>query len=375
MIIQSKNVWYKDEFIPAQIVINDGKITSILGYQEKDVDFDYGNNRIIPAFYDLHCHGYLGFDTNDANKEGLKNWLIEIKKEGVAGICPTTVTQSKEVLTNALRNVAEVKKENPKGAQILGIHFEGPYLCKEYKGAQNENYIIESSEQEMKEYIDASDNLIRIITLAPEIENNFNLIPFLAKHNINVSIGHSNATYEIAKKAIENGAKGFTHTFNAMSPFKHREVGVVGASLLIDEAYSEIICDGYHVNKEALELFFRVKPKDKIIMVSDALMAKGLKQGSKLDFGGQQITINEDGTCRLNDNTLAGSTLALNKGLKMLVEELHLEFEDAIKTCTINPMNYLGYKEKGLIEKGYDANITIIDDDYNVIDTYVLGEK
>lgn len=374
MIIQSKRVWYKEEFIEAQIEIENHLISNIYPYNTKEVDIDYGNNRIVPAFYDIHTHGYGGYDTCDDNKDGLKKWLKDITKEGVAGICPTTVTESKEVLSSALKNIADVKKENPIGAKILGVHFEGPYLNKEYKGGQNEKYIREADIEEMKEFIEDSDHLIKIITLAPEIENNFNIIPYLNDQDINVSIGHTAATFDIAKKAIENGAKAFTHTFNAMRPFKHREVGTVGASLLLD-AYSEIICDALHVDKNALAIFFKIKPIDKIIMISDSLAAKGLPVGTKLLFGGQEVYISQEGICKLSkEDTIAGSTLSINKGLKLLVD-IGIDFKDAIKTCTINPMTYLKFNDhKGLIEKGYDANITILDDDYNIINTYIEGK-
>ena len=141
MLIQSKKVWIADQFIPAQIEIDHNKISNIYEYNEKQVDYDYDDKRIVPGFIDVHCHGAYGFDTNDANEEGLRNWTRGIVNEGITSMLPTTITQSKEVLIKALANVAKVVEEGYEGAEILGIHFEGPYLDIDYKGAQPKEHI------------------------------------------------------------------------------------------------------------------------------------------------------------------------------------------------------------------------------------------
>ncbi len=376
MIIQSKRVFLHGRFEEAQIDIADKRIKEIHPYGCLPADIDYGDKRIVPGFYDIHTHGYKGFDTNDGNEEGLRTWLKEIPAEGVCGICPTTITQSHEVLSKALKNVTSLSHKEYEGARILGIHLEGPYLDKGYKGAQPEEYCITGTIEELEEYLEDSDHLIRIVTLAPEHDIDFRLIRYCAKHGINASLGHSSASYECAREAVENGARGFTHTFNAMSPFTHRENGMVGASLLSDECYSELICDRYHSSTAAKKLFFRCKPSDKAVMISDALMMKGLPAGTKTLFGGQEVIVMDGGDCRLTENgKLAGSTLRINEGLKLLVEEAGLSFEKAILTCTINPMRYLGIEDRGLLEKGYYADIVILNEDYSVEDTYAEGKR
>lgn len=373
MILQSKNVLINEEFKEAQIEVVEKTITNIYDYDERKIDIDYGANYITPGFYDVHCHGYKGYDTNDGTREGLLIWAKEIVREGVCGFLPTTITQSKNVLERALKNVSDVKSEKYEGARILGVHFEGPYLDKKHKGAQPEEFCVEPNVEEFKRYVDVSNDNIKIITLACEHDKGFDLIKFCKEKKINVSLGHSGASYECARDAIKNGANSFTHTYNGMSKFNHHTAGLLDASLLSDEAYSEIITDGLHTTIEALKIFFRCKPMDKILLISDALKAKGLSPGTKLEFGGQEITMNENGACTLyGTDTLAGSTLKINEGIKILVNKVGVRLADAIKVASTNPAKYLNLK-KGKLEKNYDADIVILDNDLNVKSTMVEG--
>lgn len=375
MIIQSTRVWLASQFVRAQVEIEDGKIASIYPYAFKNVDYDYGDNRIVPGFYDIHTHGYDGWDTNDATPEGLHHWLKEIVKEGVCGLCPTTITQSHEILSNALKNVAKVYEEKPEGAEILGIHFEGPYLDMHYKGAQPEEYIIKGTVEEFKQYQEDAKGLIKIITMAPEHDDDFTLVKYLAHNGVNVSIGHSNATYDEALFAIANGARSFTHVYNGMTAFNHRNNGLVGAALRFKNTFGEIICDGNHSTPAALNIYFTSKPEN-CIMISDSLMCKAKPVGSKFLFGGQEIEIYPDGSAHLTGGSkgLAGSTLKINEGLKILIEKAMVPFEVALASCTCNPMRYLKMDDcKGYIKSGYDADIVVLADDYSVIQTYCKG--
>ena len=375
MIIQSRKVYIDDKFVEAQIEIKEDKIINIYAYNYKKVDIDFKDKRIVPGFIDVHCHGYGGFDTNDATEEGLKSWLKNVTSEGVTALCPTTITQSKQVLTNALRNVAVVKKQNPEGAQILGVHLEGPYISKEYKGAQPEEYIVKPNVEEFKEYQENAEGLIKIITIAPEEDDNYELIRYCVSHDVNVSLGHSAATYEVAQEAIKLGATSFTHTYNGMSRFNHRENNLVGAALGSD-VFAECICDGHHSTLNSLRIFFRCKGKNGIMM-SDGLMTKGLPVGTKMLFGGQEIEMKPDDTCRLTSTgNFAGSILRINNGLRILVEEVKVPFEIALSSCTSAPARYLHVDDhKAYIRKGYDADIVVLDDDYSVITTFARGKQ
>ena len=375
MIIQSKKVWLADQFIGAAIEMEDGKIKGVYPYGTKEADVDYGDKRIVPGFLDIHCHGAFGFDTNDANEEGLRAWTKGIVTEGTTALLATTITQSEEVLTNAVANVAKVMEEGYEGAEILGIHFEGPYLDMVYKGAQPEQHIVKGTIEQFERYQAAAKGNIKYITMATETDEDFVLTQYLAQNGVVVSIGHSAATYEQAAYAWANGARSMTHVYNGMTPFNHRNNGLVGASYRFRTMYGEIICDGNHSTTAALNNYFMSKGPDYSIMVSDALMAKGSPAGSKFIFGGNEIEIYEDGSAHLTSTGgLAGSTLRLNEGLRILVEEAMVPFNYAINSCTINPARCLGIDDrKGSIMVGKDADIVVLDTDYSVIQTYCKG--
>ena len=375
MIIQSKKVWIADQFTPAQLELEDGIIKEIYPYNEKEVTKDYGNLRILPGFIDIHCHGAYGFDTNDANPEGLRKWAKGIVDEGVTSFLATTLTQSEEVLTNAVSNVAKVVEEGYEGAEILGIHFEGPYLNKAHKGAQPEEYCVKPNIEQFKRYQKAAHGLIKYITMAVENDEDYALTKYCSQNNVVVSIGHSNATYEQAVQAYAHGARSMTHVYNAMTPFTHRANGLVGGALRIRNMYGEIICDGNHSTLAALNNFFTSKGPDYSIMITDSLMCKGFPVGTKFDFGGQEVVIYPDGSAHLVEaGNLAGSTLNVNKGLKILIEDALVPVNYAINACTSNPARCLHVdNRKGTIGVGYDADLVVLDRDYEVVQTYCKG--
>ena len=376
MLIQSKKIWIADQFIAAIIATENGKITDILPYGSKPVDVDYGDKRIVPGFLDIHCHGAFEFDTNDANEEGLRNWTKNIVSEGVTGFLATTITQSEEVLTKAVANVAKVMEDGYEGAEILGIHFEGPYLDMVYKGAQPEQYIVKPTVEQFERYQAAAKGHIVYLTMATETDEDFALTRYLTEHGVVVSIGHSAATYEQAVMAYAHGVRSMTHVYNGMTPFNHRANGLVGAAYRIRTMYGEIICDGNHSTPAALNNYFMSKGPDYCIMISDALMAKGTPVGSKFIFGGNEIVIYPDGSAHLTSTGgLAGSTLRINQGLRILVEEAMVPFNYAINSCTINPARCIGVDDrKGAIGVGKDADLVVLDTDYSVIQTYCMGE-
>jgi len=375
MIIQSKRVWIAGQFLETELVIEQGRITAVLPWGAKDADVDYGNQRIVPGFLDIHTHGAYGFDTNDANVEGLCNWLKRIPEEGVTSILPTTVTQMPEVLIRALKNVAKVVRKGYEGAEILGIHFEGPYLDRKYKGAQPTEAILEASVEQFKQYQDAAEGWIRYITLAPEHDEGFALTRYCRENGVVVSMGHSSATYEQVMMGIANGASSMTHIYNGMTPFHHREPGMVGAAFRVRDIFGEIICDGHHSHIAALNSFFQSKGRDYGIMITDSLCVKHCAPGGMYQLGGHEVTVGADGLVRLKDtDTIAGSMLQMNKGLRLLVEEALVPFDAALNACTINPARCLRVDDrKGKLVTGYDADLVVLDDEYEVIQTYCRG--
>ncbi len=377
MWIQSRKIWIADQFFPAAIEIKEGKITEILPYGDGPADVDYGDLWIVPGFIDIHCHGGYGFDTNDAMEEGLRNWAGSLVREGVTSFLPTTLTHSEDTLTRAVSNVAKVMSASYEGAEILGIHLEGPYLNRNYKGAQPESYLAAPSVEQFRLYQEAARGQIKYVTLATELDRDFALTRYLTKHGVAVSIGHSGATYEQAVMAYGHGARSITHVYNGMAPFHHRSNGLVGAACRIRCMYGEVICDGCHSTPAALNNYFMCKGPDYSIMVSDSLMAKGSPSGSRFLFGGNEIEVQEDGSAHLTaSGALAGSTLKLNEGLKLLVEEAMIPFHYALNACTINPARCIGIDDrKGSIRVGKDADLVVLSKDYQVVQTYCKGDS
>ena len=371
MRIQGKKVWIAGQFMAAQLEIAAGKILEITPYSEEKADIDYGDNRILPGFIDIHTHGAYGFDTNDGDADGLRMWMKRIPEEGVTSILPTTVTQLPDVLEKAVANVARVTEAGYEGAEILGIHFEGPYLDMEYKGAQPPEAIAVPDVEQFQRYQEAAKGLIRYITLAPEHDEDFALTRYCASHGVIVSMGHSAATYEQALMGIANGATSMTHVFNGMTPFHHRKPGLVGAAFRVRDIYGEVICDGHHSDVASLNNYFTSKGRDCGIMITDSLRAKGCPPGGDYELGGHAIEIGTDGLARLKGtDTIAGSTL------RILVEEALVPFDTAVNACTINPARCLGAdRRKGRIAAGFDADLTVLDRDYNVLQTWCRGRK
>ncbi len=376
MRIKSKRIWIADQFVPAVIEMNHHQITSILPY-DASADEDYGSLRIFPGFIDIHCHGAFGFDTNDAHPKGLRRWTKQIPSEGVTAFLATTITQSEDVLTKALKNVAYVMENGYEGAELLGVHMEGPYLAKDFSGAQPEQYIVKPDLKQFQRYQNASGNTIRYVTLATENDDQFELTDYCVKEGIVVSVGHSAATYEDTLMAWAHGARSMTHVFNGMSRFHHRVNGLTGAAQRLRTMFGEVICDGNHVTPAALNAYFLNKGPDWPIMVSDAVMAKGTPAGSRFLFGGQEIEVIDDGSAHIiATGGLAGSTLKLNEGLKVLVEDALIPLNYAINSCTINPARCLGIDQrKGSLQVGKDADIVVLNDDYSVVQTYARGVK
>ncbi|WP_124068208.1 N-acetylglucosamine-6-phosphate deacetylase [Clostridium sp. E02] len=377
MIIQSKRIWIAGQFMKAQLRIEEGIIQSVYNYGEKRPDRDFGTLRVVPGFLDIHTHGAYGYDTNDGESSGLRDWVRRIPEEGVTALLPTTITQKTEILNQALHHVATVMKEGYQGAEILGIHLEGPFLNMKYKGAQPQEAIEPPSVTRFKDYQKAAEGTIKYITLAPELDKGYSLTRYCKENGVVVSMGHSSATYEQALFAVANGVTSMTHVYNGMSPYHHRQPGLVGTALRVKELYGEIICDGCHSHVAALNNYYMAKGRSHAIMVSDSLRAKNCPPGEDYELGGHAIEIREDGLAYLKGTqTIAGSTLKINDGLRILVEEAMVPFDFALNSCTINPARCLGIGDrKGQLTAGYDADLVVLGDRYEVIETYCKGKK
>ena len=329
---------------------------------------------VVPGFIDQHVHGAGGAEAGDCSLSALEQIAKTLAKGGTSSFLATTVTQKEEDILSACSCIAEyMKKANSTGAEILGIHLEGPFLSTKYKGAMKEKYILSPEIETFERMHQASSGAIKMITLAPEKTGSGKLISYLKEKGIVISLGHTAATHNDIINAVKVGAQCITHTYNAQSPLHHREIGTLGSALLLDELYCELIADTVHVSIPAMKLLVKNKPKDKLILITDALRAQGLPEGLS-DTGGLPVMITKD-CVRLLDGTLAGTVLPMNGMVRNMVEKIGVPFETAIDYATINPARNLGLeKTKGSIVVGKDADLTVLSPDFKVYMT-IRGGK
>ena len=375
MIIQSKNVWYRDRFQPLQLKISDtGTIEAINAYDDALSEEDY-SGRIMPGFISTHDHGALGSSANEATHEYLDSWSEFLIKEGVTAFYPTTSTLSKEGLLQALEVLGSYQGSK-EGAQFLGINAEGPMFSQhpQARGAHMPENIFPATLDLLEEMVEASTHQIKIITIAPDIEGAMDVYDACVKQGIRIYMGHMNANTQQIRTAIDHGATGFTHLYNGMTSFHHRDVGPIGIGLLDDETYVEIIADGVHASEEAIELVYRAKNPKKIITITDAIFAKGLPSGEyhRADKG-SYIRVDEEGRVFLESGRLAGSTNRLNNLVDYQINTLGLPAKHVIASVTENPARMMGLN-KGLIKVGYDADLICVDKSFRVLDAFVMGK-
>lgn len=329
---------------------------------------------VIPGFVDEHIHGAGGSDGMDGTVEDIAIIAKTIAAEGTTSFLVTTMTQSKENITKAMQAVKEYRNANAKdGARVAGIHLEGPFIAADYKGAQPLEYVVAPDKDVFDEYNAASGNAIKIVSLAPEVAGADEFIRHLEKQGIVASIGHSGAKYPEIANAVNAGAKNVTHTYNAQTALHHREIGVVGSAMLIDALNCELIADTIHVSVPAMQLLVKNKPADKLTLITDAMRAKGIPDGVS-ELGGQTVYV-KNGEARLENGTLAGSVLRMNRAVQNMVEKVGVPFTQAVDYATINPAKTLGIDgEVGSIKVGKRADFTVLNTNYDVLLTVRDGE-
>ena len=331
---------------------------------------DAKGNYISPGFIDIHIHGSGGCDTMDGNIDALNIISKTIIKNGTTAFLPTTMTMDIEDIHNALDVIRQGMNIDMEGAQVLGAHMEGPFINAKFKGAQNEIYVLSPHIKYLEDYLD----VIKIITMAPEVEGGIDFIDrVLEMKEIVLSIGHTNASYEEAMEAIKRGIRHATHTFNAMTPLHHRNPGVVGA-IFNSNITCELIADKIHIHPELFKLLMNIKGKDKLILITDAMRAGCMKDG-EYDLGGQKVIVN-GGSARLENGSLAGSILTINKAIKNFKEATGLPLNEVIQLSTLNPAKLLSVDNvKGSLDIGKDADIIIFDENIEIQKAYVQGEE
>ena len=362
------------------IIVEKGRIKEIVNKEElstatlTEAEVIEGKDKfIVPGYIDMHVHGGGGSDVMDGDYEAINQIAIAHSHFGTTSFLPTTMTMSKDKIIRSLRSICEAVKKGTEGAEILGIHMEGPYINPEKKGAQKEEEIKKISIEEFLEFNQASGNLIRLVTIAPEMPGAIGLIKYLYKQGIIASVGHTNATYVQVQAGIQAGLSHVTHAFNAMRELHHREPGVVGAALTSPELTVEVIADGIHIHPIVLKILTKIKEGEKIVLITDAMRAAGIKEGT-YDLGGQEVIVAK-GQARLKDGTLAGSVLTMDKAVKNMVNKVGIQLPKAIQMASFNPARSIGIDDKkGSLEPGKDADIVILNKNLETELTIVAGK-
>ncbi len=329
---------------------------------------------VLPGFIDQHIHGAGGSDGMDGTVEDIAMIAKTVAAEGTTSFLVTTMTQSPENITKALQAVKAYREaDSEEGARVLGVHLEGPFIAAAHKGAQPLEYVKNPDIAAFDGYNEASGNSIRIVTLAPEVEGAQAFVAHLAEKGIVPSIGHTGAKFADIEKAVEAGACNVTHTYNAQTGLHHREIGTVGSAMLIDDLNCELIADTIHVSVPAMRLLAKNKPLDKLTLITDAMRAKGIPDGIS-ELGGQTVYV-KNGEARLEDGTLAGSVLRMNRAVQNMTEKVGVPFTQAVDYATINPAKNLKIDhEAGSIKVGKRADFTVLNANYDVLLT-VRGGK
>lgn len=353
------------------LVIEAGKIAAIVPAESAPPAseiLDAQGLWVAPGFIDVHVHGGDGHDTMDATPQAIHSMARFFARHGVTSYFPTTMSAPAEAIARAIANVAACPQPED-GAQHLGVHVEGPYLSKDYPGAQNPDVLRLPDPQEYTGWFESG--VVRLITAAPEIEGALELIDAGVRQGIEFAIGHSGASYEEVITAADRGARQATHTFNGMLGLHHRRPGTLGGVLTDDRIYAQMIADGIHLHPAIVRLLARAKDPSRVILITDAMRAAGLPDGD-YDLGDQPVTV-QDGIARISNGSLAGSTATMDHVVRSTMQFAGLTLPQAVMMATTVPARAMKLSHKGIITAGGEADIVLLDDDVQVQATIVCG--
>jgi N-acetylglucosamine-6-phosphate deacetylase len=370
-VVGSDEVWD-----PGHVVVEDDRISQVgpgPGPDDGEVR-DLGGRWLIPGLVDVHVHGGAGGDFTSPDPEEHAEAVLFHARNGTTSLLATTVTASPDALLDAVEGLAGSIAAPAPGARIMGIHLEGPFISEAKCGAQNPKWIREPDVAELERLIDASNDTIRMITLAPERPGAAGLITRAVERGIVAAAGHSDATYDQLVESVNWGVRHCIHTYNAMRGLHHRDPGLVGGVLDVDDLTCEVITDGHHVHPAAARLLYRVKGPDRLVLITDAIAAAGLPDGT-YELGDQAVDV-DGGRAHLHDDAdaLAGSTLTMGTALRNAVAWFGVELPEAVQMASTTPARVLGLgHEIGAIAEGHAADFVVLGDDLHVEATMVLG--
>jgi len=334
---------------------------------------DIGNWTCVPGFIDLHIHGAYGYDFAEADDEAYEEIFSYLGRHGTTGILATIDARPYKEFINNLRRVVKYSEREESNRILRGIHLEGPFLNREMCGAMNPDFLWEPSLDKWLAIRDAGRGFIKLMTIAPELKRALEIIREAAKDNIVLSIGHSTASFDEIETAIDNGIAHVTHIFNAMHPMHHRKPDVLVGSLLMHELKVQLIADGFHVHPAVMKLLYKLKGSSGIILISDAISAAG-RQDGEYSFEGRKVNV-RDGKAFLDDGTLAGSTLTLDRAVKTMVEKTKIPLTDAVRMAALNPARVLREDhKKGILAVGKNADIVVLNKKFEVQMTIMKGK-
>lgn len=378
MLITNCQLILKDEILRGSVRIEDGKVAAI--YTDKvpekyknEENIDADGMFLAPGFIDIHIHGTAGYDTMDGKDKAIIAMAKAIAQHGTTSFLPTTMTVDIEEINQTLQVIKRLMTEGTDGAEVLGAHLEGPFLNPVAIGAQNPKYLLTPSIEAYQQMVGDYEGVVMSMTLAPELEGAKALIKYAADKGVVCSVGHSKATYDEVSEAVKWGVTHVTHLYNAMTPFTHREPGIVGAAF-DHEITAEIIADGIHSTYPALRIAFRQKSTDKMILITDAMMACCMQDG-EYTLGGQAVYVKE-GAARLENGALAGSVLTLDQAVANVYLNCQLPLHEVVKMATYNPAKFCKvHDHKGLIKEGYDADLILFNEKIQIQKVWIKGKE
>lgn len=371
MIIKNVKVFQKEGFFePGEIYIRDGKIMPEEEQFAKEEILDGKGAYAIPGLTDIHFHGCMGHDFSDGTPEAIRALAEYELSQGITQICPATMTLPEETLLKISRTAAAY--DNLSGARLVGINMEGPFVSEKKKGAQNGMYIHKPDAAMFKKLQKEAKGLYKLIALAPEEEGALEFIEELKEEAV-ISLAHTTADYDTAMEALKRGANHVTHLFNAMPAFSHRETGVVGAAFDTQNCDVELIVDGIHISPSMVRAAFKMFGDDRVILISDSMMATGLTDGD-YSLGGQPVKV-KGNLATLEDGTIAGSATNLMDCLRIAVKQMEIPLESAVKCAAVNSARSIGIDDRyGSLEPGKVANIVLLDENLDLQDIVYEGK-